>query len=117
MSTEVMTQEGQFIVIPKKAWGMVPIPSWPRATSGGTKGDGAEPSFVDIMNEQLAEKIEEEEFDRYISETYETLSNDFVNFESDQEYSLLLKSCLDQELNQRMNTKMHIPILGQSKLL
>lgn len=28
-----------------------------------------------------------------------TMSNDFVDFESDQEYSVLLKSCLDQELN------------------
>jgi len=101
MSTDMMTQEGQFIVVPKRVWGKVPIPSWPKVSSGGTKGDGAEMSFVDIMNEQMAEKMEEDEFEKYVNETYETLSNDFVNFESDQEYSLLLKSCLDQEFNQR----------------
>jgi hypothetical protein len=96
MSTEMMTKDGQFIIIPKRAWGKVPTWKEPAAPI-----KDAEPSFVDIMNEQLQEKLDEEDFEKYVCDTYVTMSNDFVNLESDQEYSILLKSCLDQELNIR----------------
>lgn len=104
MSTEVMTKDGQFIVIPNnRSWGKMPNWSSNKPSSGNKGGhDGTEISFVDIMNEQLAEKMEEEEFENYIKETYVTMSNEFVNLESDQQYSILLKSCLDQELNQHV---------------
>lgn len=99
MSTEMMTKEGQFIVIPNRSWGKVCTWNKPSSTKDNPSSDV---SFVDIMNEQMAEKMEEEEFENYIKETYVTMStNDFVNLESDQQYSVLLKSCLDKELNLR----------------
>lgn len=52
MSTEMMTKDGQFIIIPRRAWGKVPTWSAPAEVKG------SEPSFVDIMNEQLREKVE-----------------------------------------------------------
>lgn len=45
--------------------------------------------------------LKEEEFENYVRQEYVTMSNDFVNLKSDQEYSIMLKSCLDQELNLR----------------
>ncbi|XP_021948678.1 serine/threonine-protein kinase RIO3 [Folsomia candida] len=95
MSTEMMAKDDQFIIIPKRAW---KVPTWKPEPSPTVRKE-KEPSFVDIMNEQLQERVEEEEFENYVRQEYVTMSNDFVNLKSDQEYSIMLKSCLDQELN------------------
>lgn len=54
MSTEMMAKDDQFIIIPKRAW---KVPTWKPEPSPTVRKE-KEPSFVDIMNEQLQERVE-----------------------------------------------------------
>jgi hypothetical protein len=48
-----MLTKDEFIIVPKRAW---KVPTWKEPASSVMKD--SEPSFVDIMNEQLQEKVE-----------------------------------------------------------